>query len=141
MTGRALSVGLCAFLLLALGCTAPDISGSIGEYVSAVDGGLLRSCDCAQLFGYSTIDECTEGLGQFGAEGEVCIAGALEGQEEQGREFLDCAAMAQREFTDCIVENSSCEESVLAACTASRDAALDACPSGEVRAAVEECAG
>lgn len=126
--------------MLCLGCGAPDISGSITEYIAAVDGSRTRSCFCPELQGYSSATECADGVGQVGSEGEACIADALEGKEEEGREFLDCAAEALWTYTDCLATNDSCEESVLMSCQSDRDASLDTCPGSELRLAVSACA-
>lgn len=138
MTSRGLRLVLSAACLL-LSCGSPDLSAEISDYASAVNGSRTRLCDCPDLLGYASIAECKAGLGDVTAEAESCIADALEGDEDEGRDYLTCTVSALVEYSDCLASNVNCEESVLATCMQIFDEQAEACGNTMFHSSVQEC--
>lgn len=106
----------------------PDISAEIADYADLVSVTNGLACNCPQDLGFATIAECNDELGTVGSGERQCIADALDGHEDVGKDYLDCANTAYRVYTDCLEANASCEPGGLDGCSDDRDAAVAACP-------------
>ncbi|PRQ02041.1 hypothetical protein [Enhygromyxa salina] len=125
-TRRGLSLGL---LGLVLSCQqAPDLTDELNEYERVVNEANSEACRCPMELGYDSMVECGDALGTVTNEDVQCLAGVLDGNEEIGRDYLDCASSAYRFHVQCLGLNPSCEEGENTDCTADLAAALAACP-------------
>ena len=129
-------------LSFTLSCQSPvDLSDEIDEYASLLNEATAEACDCPQVLGYSGIGECTDALGEVTPEDQDCAATALEGSEDEGKAYLDCANAALRDYADCLADNTSCDDTWYDDCSKDRTDALAACPAlpSDVDAAFSAC--
>ncbi len=115
-------------LMLLAACQQTDISAEVDEYVVLLNSGVARTCECPEDVGYASLGECLDDLGQLGDLETQCLADALEGEEDAGKGYLDCANVALQDYSDCLESNTGCVDGWNDDCAADRQAALGACP-------------
>ena len=116
--------------LLVLGCSQPpDLTVDIDEHANRINDSLALICDCHQDAGFSSRAECSDMLGFVGLDERQCITDALEGSEEEGKDYLACANAAYDGYITCLDANSlaNCEDGGIAVCDQALDQALAAC--------------
>ena len=110
------------------GCSEPpDLSPDIETYASRINASRSALCLCPQDVGYPGVLECQDGLGRVDVAGEQCIADALEGSEDAGKEYLDCANAAYADYVACLEVNETCEDGWIDGCNADHTSALSSC--------------
>ncbi|MCA9697563.1 MAG: hypothetical protein KC431_08565 [Myxococcales bacterium] len=121
----ALALTLAA---LALACSKPpDISGELDDYAYQINDVAAETCECPQDVGYATYAECVDDLSVTDAERD-CRATVLEGHEEAGKEYLDCAVEALNGYVDCLAMNPGCADGWWADCTSAYLDTVGGCP-------------
>jgi len=129
-------------LLALVACQQPpDISGELSDYADLVSDANSLICDCPQDVGFAGKVACDEALGTVGVNERECLADVLDGHEEAGKDYLDCANGAYERYVDCLETNVSCEEGVYDECTKDHDIALAGCPQLpiDIRSPFESC--
>lgn len=130
--------------LLGLACSQPpDLSADIEEYANNIDDAISLTCDCPVDAGFADMAECSEMLGGAGSAERQCMADALTGYENEGKDFLECANSAYSSYLSCLEFNaSSCNEGGVALCSDAHEQAISACPqlSATAKASFDACA-
>ncbi|WP_146155755.1 hypothetical protein [Enhygromyxa salina] len=83
------------------------------------------------------------GSTSFSGAERGCLDDALDGNEQPGKDYLDCANSALRFYVQCLDGNPGCEDGWNASCTNDYTAAIAACPAlpSSVQSAFDGCVG
>lgn len=144
MLGRRKSlVTICSLVLtagLAVGCKSP-ISAEVAEYASLVNEGRMLTCVCFNDLDFDNMISCQAAQGDISEDDEQCMLDAFDGEEDLGKDYLDCASPILEQYVQCMNSDPGCQMGWAANCRDTRDAALAACPQlpDDVRAAFNAC--
>jgi hypothetical protein len=143
MRSRTLRVSSFSLVaLLGVGCQpAPDIELELNDYATLLNETNSLACDCPEELGYSDSVECDQGMGIVGTTKIQCLANVLDGHEEAGKDYLDCANSTLQTFSQCLASDPLCEDDRFANCEAARMTADAACPqlASDIQIAFRAC--
>lgn len=126
-----------------LACASPpDLTEELNAYVTLLNDTNMRVCDCYEDVGFSGYSECLDAMGVVDDGDRACVEAVLEGQEEEGNAFLECANSALSSFDQCLELNGlSCEPDGTTTCQDSYAMDVAACsqlPSASL-ASIADC--
>ncbi|PRP98528.1 hypothetical protein [Enhygromyxa salina] len=126
LSSRGLSLGLLCALL---SCQAPpDLTADLNEYQTAINDANGAACDCPMDLGYDSIVECDEAVGTVTNDDVQCLADVLDGNEDAGKDYLDCANSAYRFYVQCLQSNPNCQDGWYDDCASDLTAQVAGCP-------------
>lgn len=137
-TFRRLGLGLVA---ASLGCQGPDITAELNDhqtYLNDING---RMCECPEILGYQSADECFDALGVVDEVERMCFEDALDGHEADGQDYLVCANAALQKYEQCLAVNVDCDADASDSCTSAYAVERAQCTqlSASVQAAFAAC--
>lgn len=127
MPPRAIRILSLTLLGAVLSCQSPDISAELDEYTDLLNIVNGLACECPQDLGYASLAECNDAFPTVNAMDRQCLANALDGSEEAGKDYLDCANAALRAYEQCLELNPGCEEGWYSNCNDNFGGAVATC--------------
>jgi hypothetical protein len=120
---------ICSVVLtagLAVACKSP-MSAEVDEYANLVNQGRMLTCVCYSDLDFDTMISCQAAQGEISEDDQQCMLDAFDGEEDLGKDYLDCASPILEQYVQCMNQDPGCEMGWADDCRATRDATLGTC--------------